>query len=242
MLLLPPVSRFDWKKSTNDIPSTVVPSEAGNSSPRYLAFWAALPASKLQQHRVQKFRRYALILPTGIESVWDLFVRNETPVDAHGVTTGLPQVADGHLQSIQKPPAPRGIVESCRNLIPGSPINPRRQQTIRIELRYYDTTVTLGCIRVNNSSHARGEPVKLIDDNSAGTVDPGQRCFAQQSLHNAGQFARIDPALSTAELLMNSAIATLGAQCVEKDRSQDRSGPVANMAQDSCDLPREIVL
>ena len=44
-----PVSLSVWKNSKNENPSPLAIADAGNNSPRYLAFWVTLPGSKVRR-------------------------------------------------------------------------------------------------------------------------------------------------------------------------------------------------
>ena len=76
-----------WKKSRNDSPSLSAMIDAGNSSPKYLAFCVTLPGSKVRRTGSRASGLDAGFLPAGVVVVRDVFVHNETPVDIDGPAT-----------------------------------------------------------------------------------------------------------------------------------------------------------
>ena len=103
---------------------------------------------KAQQDWVQQLRRHSSLLPAGIEVVRNRLIRHETTVDVHGLTTGSAQAIEGHPESGQELLSPGAGAEPADHLIPMGLMNTRREQPVRIELRYHYTTLALCCVLV----------------------------------------------------------------------------------------------
>ena len=123
------------------VPSRSAIVNAGKKLSHVLGLLRFSRPVEYQKNGVQCVDIYSNFIPTSVEVIWSFIVSDEASINIDSAAACSLQVLQRASQTNQELPTPITVSEPVNQLVPRSPMDARREESIAIEWRNHNITI-----------------------------------------------------------------------------------------------------